>query len=170
MRTYVLVSLAIVALSTIGCRKKETLEEDAVNRQYAIIQAQILKGTGVWHKRAVNWSSTGAATVDLDGDGIEEILPYIGYHWGASWWLWYYKDGAWHEVSDTPFMDANVWDTYQRTNDVKNLPRFFCRDEGSIKAVIFDKEKGTVTLEPFDRQAFDDLLKQGVLIYEGDGH
>jgi hypothetical protein len=66
-------------------------------------------------------------------------------------------------------MYANVWDTYQRTNDVKNLPRFFRRSGGSIEAVIFDREKGTVTLEPFDYQEFETLRKSGALLYEDVG-
>jgi hypothetical protein len=153
-----------MTLVIIGCRKKETLGEEAVRRQHAIVWAEMESETGVWSERAGNWSSMGSAVLDIDGDGIKEILLYIGYHWETKWWLWYYKDGKWHEVSDTPFMYAHEWDTYYRTNDVKNLPRFFRQSGGSIEAIIFDKEKGTVTLEPFDGQKFEELQKQGVLL------
>jgi len=172
MRKSVLFCFAI-ALVASGCRdKKGTPNDDVVRRQSAIIMKEIEKGTGMWSKYN-NIVGFGAGGLDIDGDGIKEILIYAREDrviQGAYWWLQYYKDGTWHLVSKTPFMQVNDWHVYYRTNDVKNLPRLFKQSGDSAEAVIFDKEKGTVTLEPFDRQAFEDLLKQGVLIYEGDGN
>ena len=155
-----------------GCGdKKETLSEEAVNRQYAIIWTEMQDTTGVWGERLVNWNGMGTIILDLDGDGIKEILPYIEHNWGANWWVWYYKDGMWHEVADTSFIHAHSSEIYTRRDDDKTLPRMFYKKSWtkSVSAVIFDRASGVVTLEPYDYQEFQDLKERGILLYEDVG-
>jgi len=169
MRKCVLLSLAIAAFVVSGCRKKQTLEEDTEDSLCGTIRDEIWNQTGVWGERIGEGFMSNVWDIDLDGDGIKEILPFNGE--GGGWWLLYNKDGTWHEVSDTPFMDASYWEVYFRHKDDLRLPRFFYKKMGTdlVSAVIFDKEKGTVTLEPFDYQAFEKLRKSGALIYEDVG-
>ena len=166
--------MAVVVLATSGCKKKETTSADVVSRQCAIIWDEIKNKTGIWGERANDASMMCVNPLDIDGDGIKEVLVHLMCRGGErGWWLLYYRDEAWHEASPAPFMHVYDWETYYRNDEAKNLPRLFYKKSGkrieTVSAVIFDKEKGTVTLEPFDFQEFQDLKKRGVLIYEDAG-
>ena len=112
---------------------------------------------------------SGATPFDLDGDGIKEILIHVNLDRASNgyWWLQYYKDGAWHKASDAYFMWVADWEIYTRKDDDMNLPRMFRKEIQSqlVSAVVFDREKSTVTLEPFDYKAFLDLNEKGLLRY-----
>jgi hypothetical protein len=166
MNKIVFLCLTITVMMS-GCgKKKETLNKEAVNKQYLEILDEMTEMIGVWRERMgddnMMW---GGMHFDVDGDGILEILPYILRHWGGGdWWLWYYESGAWHEASDTRFMQARIEDIYCRKDDVKGQPRLFRRDgPDSVSAIIFDRGKGAVTLEAFDYGEFDDLRKKGII-------
>ena len=182
MRRCILLNLVIVAFISSGCGKKETLDEATINRQCDIIEGKISNRTGVVGSTEVTGiggnvdilvgeviADSFVMPFDLDGDSIKEILVYVMLDRGTGgyWWLQYYEDGAWH-LQDSYFMYANVWDIYTRKDGDNNLPRMFHRKtrSQSVSAVIFDREKGTVTLEPYDYQKFQDLKKRGLLNYE----
>ena len=167
MNKFVLFSFSMFMFVN-GCEKNNTLDDDVVNRQSDIIRNEIRSGVGVWGKIGTGEFLGTAWGFDFDGDGIKEILISGTYSEGKStttmWWLQYYKDGAWHEVPDTPFMYAKDWEVYYRKDDDMTLPRLFKRDGvESVSAIFFDREKGTVTLEPFDYGEFYDLQKRKII-------
>lgn len=176
MKKCVLLSLFIVVLAA-SCHRaeRETRYEGFVNKQCDIIWAELRSGKGVFGEVTDAEFTRGVWAFDLDGDGCKEILAYVSYGCssGGKWWLFYYKDGIWHKASDTPFMCASYWDFYFRGDDDMTIPRLFYKKSGkrvdSASAVIFDREKGAVTLEPFDFLEFQDLKKRGLLLYEDAG-
>ena len=97
MNKYILLSAAFVLVAS-GCRRQETLDKAAVEQQRRAIQAVVQDST--WSEKVGDYSALGTIAFDLDGDDIKEILAYSEVRTTAYWWLWYYKDGTWHEMSD----------------------------------------------------------------------
>ena len=166
MKKYILLSLTM-SLVADGCGRKDTLDAAAVTKQCAIIRDELTKKG----KEAGDWGMWFAHQVDVDGDGMDEIIVCIQKGRGlAEFWLRYYKDGAWHEVSEIPFARANSWEICFRQDDIKNLPRMFLKrtTEKSVSAIIFDRKTGAITFEPFDYQEYQNLKKSGVIPYYDD--
>ena len=82
MRKYVFLCIAMTVVMN-GCSKKgETLEEGAVIRQCDIIVNEMESKMGKWSERIVDVRTVEKYVwpIDLDGDGIKELLPYV---WGT---------------------------------------------------------------------------------------
>jgi hypothetical protein len=183
MKKRTLISIALVIIVN-GCKEKDTPDADVVDKPYENIKTISDCGdkfetpdeeavsrmcsiiADEFHLNYDKYSEYGPVAFDIDGDGTKEILVYAtsAFKGGGAWWLrYYFNDGAWHQVSSAPFMRAYHWEVYRREDDVKTQPRMFYKQTRtqSASAIIFDREKGTVTLEPFDFEEFEELRKNG---------